>query len=109
VPPLIDPTLDLMVMGRGPLLTMPASTGALRLDEITLKWRDLSDRRLAYFTELYRSGRWKHYYTRESFEARMRDVVKATKAWRELADRTFADRILAEQRTQRDRGVSRAA
>src|SRR5471030_1046572 len=81
----------------GPSLTMPKASGVARLDEISLKWRALADRRLAYFTELYRSGRWKHYYTKESFEVRMRDVIKAAKVWAELADRTFAARILTDQ------------
>jgi uncharacterized repeat protein (TIGR03809 family) len=76
---------------------MPAAQGGIRLDEISQKWRDLADRRLAYFTELYRSGRWKHYYTPEAFSARMRDVVKAAKVWSNLADRASAEQILAEQ------------
>ena len=76
---------------------MPKTPGTPRLDEIAYKWRNLADRRLAYFTELYSSGRWRHYYTNESFEVRMRDVIKAAKVWAELADRTFAARILTDQ------------
>ena len=88
---------------------MPKSPGAPRLDEITNKWRDLADRRLAYFTELYRSGRWKHYYSDESFVSRMRNVIKAAKVWADLADRTLAGRVLAEERAERDRRFHRAA
>jgi uncharacterized repeat protein (TIGR03809 family) len=88
---------------------MPKSPGAPRLDEISNKWRELADRRLAYFTELYRSGRWKHYYTEETFTARMRDVIKAAKVWADLADKTLAGRVLAEQRDARDRRFNRAA
>ena len=88
---------------------MPKSPGAPRLDEISNKWRNLADRRLAYFTELYRSGRWKHYYTDETFTARMRDVIKAAKVWADLADQTLASQILAEQRAERDRRFNRAA
>jgi uncharacterized repeat protein (TIGR03809 family) len=88
---------------------MPKSPGALHLDEISNKWRNLADRRLAYFTELYRSGRWKHYYTEENFASRMRDVIKAAKDWAELADKTLAGRVLAEQRAARDRRLRRAA
>jgi hypothetical protein len=88
---------------------MPKSTGAPRLDEIAHKWHDLAARRLAYFTELYRSGRWKHYYTEDSFTARMRDVIKAAKDWADLADRTLASQVLAEQRAERDRRFNRAA
>jgi hypothetical protein len=65
---------------------MPAVQGAPRFDEIACKWHDLAERRLAYFSELYRSGRWTHYYaTREHFAIRMLDVIKAAKAWRKLA------------------------
>jgi uncharacterized repeat protein (TIGR03809 family) len=76
---------------------MPTTLGAPRLDEISRKWRSLADRRLLYFRELYRSGRWKHYYNEESFAARMRDVIKAARVWRDLAERTLAAQILAEQ------------
>jgi uncharacterized repeat protein (TIGR03809 family) len=88
---------------------MPAVQGGLRLDEISRKWRDLADRRLAYFTELYRSGRWKHYYSQDEFVARMRDVVKAAKVWSNLADRTAAEQILAEQPPVRDDRMRPAA
>lgn len=88
---------------------MPAVQGGYRLDEISRKWRDLADRRLAYFTELYRSGRWKHYYSEEEFVERMRDVVKAAKVWSNLADRTSAEQILAEQPTIRDDRMRPAA
>jgi uncharacterized repeat protein (TIGR03809 family) len=88
---------------------MPAVQGGYRLDEISRKWRDLADRRLAYFTELYRSGRWKHYYSQDEFVARMRDVVKAAKVWSHLADRTAAEQILAEQPAIRDDRMRPAA
>lgn len=76
---------------------MPAMQGGHRLEEISLKWRALAERRLAYFTELYASGRWKLYYTPEAFTVRMNDVVKAAKAWRQLAQRASAEQILAEE------------
>jgi uncharacterized repeat protein (TIGR03809 family) len=66
---------------------MSARPGGFRRDEIARKWRDLADRRLAYFTELYRSGRWKHYYTQEHFAVRMLDVIRAAKVWGDLAER----------------------
>ena len=53
-------------------------------DTIARKWYALARRRLAYFIELYRSGRWRHYYTEESFALRMRDVIKAARCWEEL-------------------------
>ena len=87
---------------------MPTAPSAFCLDEISRKWCDLADRRLVYFTELYRSGRWKHYYTEESFTVRMRDVIKAAKLWSELTDRTLATRVLADDRARRDRFCSAA-
>jgi uncharacterized repeat protein (TIGR03809 family) len=64
---------------------MPAIQSGRRFDEASRKWRDLAERRLVYFTELYRSGRWKHYYTQESFMARMVEVVRAVTIWKRLA------------------------
>ncbi|MCW5690199.1 MAG: TIGR03809 family protein, partial [Pseudolabrys sp.] len=55
------------------------------LQEIAQRWHGLAEQRLAYYTELYRSGRWKHYYTQEAFAARMLDVIAAAKKWRKLA------------------------
>lgn len=81
---------------------MPAVQGGYRLDQISQKWRDLANRRLAYFTELYRSGRWQHYYTPDEFTSRMRDVVKAAELWNNLADRALSDEILNQQLAPRD-------
>ena len=64
---------------------MPALQGEPRLDVIARKWHELAERRLAYFTELYRSGRWSHYYTQELFAVRMLDVIRAAKVWGDLA------------------------
>ena len=65
---------------------MPAAQGALQINAISRRWLILAERRLAYYTELYRSGRWAHYYAdREAFAVRMLDVIKAAKVWRELA------------------------
>ena len=71
---------------------MPAVQREQRFDKLALKWHDLADRRLSYFIELYRSGRWKHYYTPEAFSARMADVIKAKKAWDKLAYRAIVER-----------------
>ena len=52
---------------------------------IARKWLNLALRRLDYYNELYRSGRWKHYYSEEAMVLRMRDVMKAVHLWGELA------------------------
>jgi hypothetical protein len=54
-------------------------------DAIACRWADLADRRLRDYVDLYNSGRWTHYYTKQAFALRMRDVVANAKTWRELA------------------------
>jgi uncharacterized repeat protein (TIGR03809 family) len=49
------------------------------------KWRELAERRREHFAELYRSGRWRHYYTEEQFVAQMREVVRAAEEWARIA------------------------
>lgn len=66
---------------------MPAGTNALRLERVTRKWLDLAERRLAYYDELYRSGRWSLYYpTEELFAVRMLDVIKVVKVLRRVTE-----------------------
>ncbi len=60
---------------------------ARRFKSIAQGWSDLADRRREYFVELYKSGRWKHYYDERQFLVRMRDVMKAADTWRTLAGR----------------------
>jgi len=64
---------------------MPPVPGPPPLDAIARKWCALAQRRLDYYTELYRSGRWRHYYTEETLALRMLDVIKAVKLWDALA------------------------
>jgi len=64
---------------------MQAVAGGPDFKAIAHKWHDLAERRLDYYTELYRSGRWRHYYTQERFAMRMLDVIEAAKRWRALA------------------------
>lgn len=66
---------------------MSAEHDNTRLDSVTQRWHNLAARRLAYFTELYRSGRWQQYYVREHFALLMLDVIRVERAWRELAGR----------------------
>ena len=65
---------------------MPHIAGAPRIDLMARKWHALAQRRLLYYSELYRSGRWTHYFaSHEAFAARMLDVVRAAKVWARLA------------------------
>ena len=74
---------------------MPASPGAPFFHEISRKWLALAESREKYFDELFRSGRWQHYYTMESFARRMHDVNKAVADWKKLAGQTAGKNDLA--------------
>jgi hypothetical protein len=64
---------------------MPAGPSKFNIETNTRQWHDLAERRLAYYHELYRSGRWTHYFrSPEQFAARMLDVIKVAKALAQL-------------------------
>jgi len=65
------------------------------MNSAALKWRDLAERRRAHFVELYRSGRWKHYYTDEEFVVQLREATMAAYRWAKIAPRP-EDRQAAE-------------
>jgi uncharacterized repeat protein (TIGR03809 family) len=64
---------------------MSARRSAHALDAVAQKWRALAERRRAHFLELYDSGRWKHYYGEEQFLYRMREAIRLTQRWAEIA------------------------
>ena len=67
---------------------MAATQGGPIFDDLSRRWHDLADRRLAHFAELHRSGRWRLYYaSEEQFALRMLDVIRAAKLWAGLAGR----------------------
>ena len=66
---------------------MQALPGRPDFDAIAQRWHDLAQRRLAYYTELYRSGRWRRYYTQDRFAVRMLDVIRAADDWSGLVSR----------------------
>ena len=65
---------------------MPARFNPHRFERVTRRWLELAERRLAYYEDLYRSGRWRHYFpTQEHFAIRMLDVIKEAKAFRQAS------------------------
>ncbi|MFN3656640.1 MAG: hypothetical protein ACK4UO_05215 [Pseudolabrys sp.] len=65
---------------------MPANDSATSPNAIARKWLDLAERRIAYYDELYRSGRWQRYFASEQdFAARMLEVIKAAKTFAGIA------------------------
>jgi uncharacterized repeat protein (TIGR03809 family) len=55
------------------------------LEVAARKWRALAERRRAHFVELYHSGRWKRYYSEEQFLLRLREAVRVSERWAEIA------------------------
>ncbi len=67
---------------------MPTVPGGLPFADLACRWHALAQRRLAHYDELYRSGRWRHYYpTHEQFAAHLLEAIRAAAIWAELADR----------------------
>ena len=66
------------------------------LDQVALKWRALAERRRAHLIELYQTGRWKRYYSEERFLECIREAVRATERWAEIAPRP-GDQVFAQQ------------
>ena len=52
---------------------------------IALKWRNLAERRRAHHVDLYKSGRWKHYYTDDEFVAEMSAANAMALRWASIA------------------------
>jgi uncharacterized repeat protein (TIGR03809 family) len=55
------------------------------LDAVAQKWRDLAERRHAHFVDLFKSGRWRRYYSEEQFLHRLREALRASERWAMLA------------------------
>jgi uncharacterized repeat protein (TIGR03809 family) len=49
--------------------------------EIARQWRDLAERRRAHCIELYRSGRWRRYYTEHEFLTSVREIAADIESW----------------------------
>jgi uncharacterized repeat protein (TIGR03809 family) len=65
---------------------MPRSANGFDSGHIAVRWLALADRRLLYFSELYRSGRWTRYYaTPELFAEQMHKALRAAQTWARLA------------------------
>jgi uncharacterized repeat protein (TIGR03809 family) len=61
------------------------------LDAVAQKWRSLAERRRAHFVELFRSGRWRRYYSEEQFLHRLREAIRVSDRWAEIAQSAAAD------------------
>jgi hypothetical protein len=54
-------------------------------DSIARKWLALAERRQAHFVELCDSGRWRHYFTQDGFDAEMRKAALLRDQWARIA------------------------
>jgi uncharacterized repeat protein (TIGR03809 family) len=61
---------------------IPATT---RLHAVSLRWRNIAERRREHHLELYKSGRWRRYYTDEQFLEAMREAVALAERWAAIA------------------------
>lgn len=65
---------------------MPDATGEFSVEPIAHKWLRLADRRLLYYSDLYRSGPWtRHYASREEFAEKMHEAIETAHIWARLA------------------------
>ena len=64
--------------------------------ESARKWHALAERRRRHYVELYRSERWRRYFTEEAFLLRMRDVIQNAEAWAKILERMTESRESAE-------------
>lgn len=82
---------------------MPTVQGNHRFEESVRKWSMLAERRVAYYRELYSSGRWTHYFrTRQEFAARMLEVIRVAKVFAAQSGRRLPDHVDAPVETASD-------
>ena len=55
--------------------------------ETVRKWHMLAERRRRHYVELYRSERWRRYFTEEAFLLRMRDAIQNVETWANILER----------------------
>jgi len=54
-------------------------------DSVARRWLALAERRQAHFGELGDSGRWRHYFSRDQFNAEVRKAAALRDQWARLA------------------------
>jgi uncharacterized repeat protein (TIGR03809 family) len=59
----------------------------LKWERVGLKWRDLAERRHAHYLDLYKTGRWKRYYSEDEFRAELSAAIELAQRWAAIAPR----------------------
>ena len=55
--------------------------------ESARKWHALAERRRRHYVELYRSERWRRYFSEEAFLLLMRDAIQNVETWAKILER----------------------
>lgn len=63
---------------------MTTSFDSLRYERALERWRVLAEKRLAYITDLYETGRWQRYFSERQFLSMVRETRAAVEAWQRL-------------------------
>lgn len=66
---------------------MTGDTSVQTSIETVRKWHTLAERRRRHYVELYRSERWRRYFTEEAFLLHMRDVMQNVEVWAKILER----------------------
>ena len=64
--------------------------------DVVRKWHALAERRRKHYVELYRSDRWRRYFTEDVFLLRMRDVISSVEEWQKILDAMERPRSLED-------------
>jgi uncharacterized repeat protein (TIGR03809 family) len=64
---------------------MTLRTDVVRSRDLLACWRQLAEKRLAYLTEMFESGRWRRYYSEIVFFENIKEAKIAVETWRKLS------------------------
>ena len=70
--------------------------------EMAKQWQGLAERRRKHLQELYRSGRWRRYYSEEQFLVRMHEAIWLSERWAEIAPVPPAELVPEHSRSVAD-------
>ena len=73
----------------------------VKLEAAALKWRALAERRRDHHFDLYKTGRWRHYYPDQEFLVELRTAIALAQRWAKIAprpeEREAADAVALDQ------------
>ena len=66
---------------------MTSQLDAARGRDIVARWLTLAEKRLAYLTVMFETGRWRRYYSERDFLENIQESKAGVEAWRALLSR----------------------